>query len=308
MHRTLRMLGILLELQRGPTTIAVLANSYECSRKTIQRDLADIAELGIPVIRTAGSTGGVSLDPSWSMAPVNLTADEIETAILALEHATHLPAANQTLAKIRSAATPAYFDTVATSPQRLVARASAPMDMPEVAINLRRIIHRDMWCRINYSGGSNPGWRWIRPDDLTILDGRWYLNAIDARSRERRSFRVDRVHDVVPGLAPADAEEIVAHASSQLPYQSETFPEVIVALTEKGVQFCRDHHHFHSGLSADRLTFRCPPAEYQYVARELLRMGTNARILAPSDLIHTARTIIEEMHRHLADDTDIIMS
>lgn len=308
MHRTLRMLGILLELQRGPTTIAVLANTYECSRKTIQRDLAAIVELGIPVLRAAGSSGGVSLDPSWSMAPMNLTREEIETAILALEHATHLPAAGQTLAKIRHATKPAWFDAVATLADRPVAHTSAPMEMPEIVARLRNVMQRDMWCRIDYSGGSNPGWRILLPEELTILDGRWYLRAVDARSADRRNFRVDRVRDVVPALAPLEAAEIRQRAESRPPYQSEAFPEVVVDLTDKGIQFCRDHHHFHRSLSGNRLSFRCPPGEYRYIAREILRMGTDATIVAPPALIQAARDVITEMQRHLARDTDITVS
>lgn len=308
MHRTVRMLGILLKLQRGPTTIAVLANTWECSRKTIQRDLAALDELGIPVIRAAGSSGGVSLDPSWSMAPMNLNREEIETAILALEQATHLPAAEQTLAKIRHAAKPAWFDTVAANANRPVAHSSAPMDMPGIVANLRNVMQREMWCRIDYSGGSHPGWRMLWPERLTILDGRWYLSAIDARSAERRNFRVDRVRDVVPALAPPEAEEIRHWADSRLPYQSETFPEVIVNLRDKGIQFCRDHHHFHTCLNANRLSFRCPPGEYRYIARELLRMGTDATIIGPPDLIQMAKDIVAEMHRHLTDEPDMTVS
>lgn len=308
MHRTTRMLGILLELQRGATTIGVLAEQFECSRKTIQRDLVAMDELGIPVIRSAGTTGGVSLDPSWSMAPMNLTQEEIETAILALEHATHLPASGQTLAKIRHAARPAWFDTVASNADRPVARTSVPMEMPEIVANLRKVMRREMWCRIDYSGGSNPGWRLLWPEELAILDGRWYLKAVDARSRENRTFRIDRMRDVVPSLAPADADAIVHHARMQPPYQSEQYPEVIVELSERGLQFCRDHHHFHNGLYGDRLIFRCPPEEYRYVAREILRMGTDASIIAPRELIDEAGIVIKELSEHFALDRDRTLS
>lgn len=202
MHRTLRMLDILTHLQNGATTIAALAEKYECSRKTIQRDLAELVELHIPIQRTSGPNGGIALDPAWNLAPMNLTPEEAETVILALEHAPHLPASGPTLAKIRTASRPAYFDSVNQKPDRPVSRTGAATTLPDIVLDIRKIVQRGMWCRINYSGGSQPGWRIMQPRELQIADGRWYMNALDERSHEFRSFRIDRILEIVPRRWP----------------------------------------------------------------------------------------------------------
>lgn len=308
MHRTVRMLGILMHLQHGSTTIGALAEQYACSRKTIQRDIAALVELRIPVSSISGSNGGISLDPSWSLSPINLTPDEIETTILALENATFLPAAEQTLAKIRSAAKPSYFDEVATNPHRPQVVRSPPDAMPDAVEQIRKVMKREMWCRIDYSGGSNPGWRVILPQELHVLEGKWYLHAVDARSRATRNFRVDRIRDIVPVLAPAESDLIMEAAADRPAYGSETYPEILVNLTTSGIQFCRDHNHFHRHVNEDTLRFRCPPGDYRYVARELLRMGTDCHILAPPELIDWARTLVLELHEHITNHQDTPLS
>ena len=308
MHRTVRMLGILLQLQKGSTTIGALADHYECSRKSIQRDIAALVELQIPVSSTSGPNGGVALDPAWSLSPINLTAEEIETTVLALEHASYLPAAELTLAKIRTASKPPHFDKVANDPGRPQVVRSTSAEMPEGVERIRNVMQRQMWCRIDYSGGSNPGWRLILPQELHVLEGKWYLHAIDERSRSFRNFRADRIRDLTPALAPADAESIVAEATAKPAYGAEHHPEVEVQLTDVGIRFCRDHNHFHRHIEGDILRFRCPPGDLNYVAREILRMGTDATIIAPPELRDWAKRIVEELDKHLANDQDDTVS
>lgn len=308
MHRSMRMLGILIDLQAGSRTLAQLAAKYECSTKTIQRDISALVELNIPVHSAAGAHGGIWLDPAWTMSPLNLTAEEIETVILALENAVFLPAAEQTLNKIRSAAKPKHFDSVAESPIRPRVLRTAPTVMPSGVDQLRNVMQRELWCRIDYSGGSNPGWRTVLPQELHLREGHWYLQAIDARSHDSRIYRIDRIRDIAPTLAPANATEIIDEASSRPDYESETYPEIVVNLNEAGIQFCRDHSHFHSCLAGNQLRFRCPPGEYRYLARELLRMETNCQILAPKALIETIREVLSEIGRHLESDPDTMVS
>lgn len=299
MHRSLRMLGIVMDLQSRPTTLGRLAAKYECSTKTIQRDIAALNELHVPIASTSGVHGGIALEPGWMLGTLNLTTAEIETLILALENAPHLPAAESALMKIRAASSPAHFDSVAEDPLRPSTTRSPSGSMPDGVQKIRNILARDLWCRIDYSGGSTPGWRCVQPKQVRLLQGRWYLRAIDERSREHRVFRVDRICDLVPALAPADAADIIQSASNQRQYDSEEFAEIVVELNATAIQLCGDHVHFHEHIHGQHLRFRCPPGDYQYVARELIRMGTDCRVIAPPGLIETMRNAVAKIARHI---------
>lgn len=299
MHRTLRMLDIIARLQQGSSTLAQLASHYECSTKTIQRDLDEMASIGIPVVTTRGRHGGISIDSSWWLGPLNLTQEEIETIILAMENASFLPGNDAVLTKVRAAVRPSRFDSVAESGSRPIVGEKRSAQAASFLTDIRRVLERELWCQIEYNGGSLPGWRTILPREIFISSERWYVSAVDERSREMRTFRLDRISDLVPTLGPKNAAEIIQHAQSRPEYTSTIYPEVIAELTEAGQRFCQDHPHLHKCLVDGRLQFRCPPSDYPFMARDLMRMGTNCRVISPPGLkAEMIRTTVE-MLEHL---------
>lgn len=299
MHRTLRMLGIITRLQQGHSTLRELADRFECSTKSIQRDLDEMLTLGIPVVTTRGRQGGVSIDTSWWLGPMNLTPDEIETIVLAIENAEFLHDREAVLSKIRTAVRPGYFDPVVEDNRRPRIQPRSQGDPVTVLSDLRKVMARDLWCRILYHGGTNSGWRVILPTQLQIAEQRWYVNAVDERSGEFRTFRLDRIGGIEPALGPSNAASIIEQAQSQPDYRSTTYPEVIAELTAAGLRFCNDHPRLRDCLVDGMLRFHCPPSDYAYMARDLMRMGTDCKVIAPAELRLEMQRINLEMLEHL---------
>lgn len=299
MQRTVRMLGILMRLQRDPSTLADLAAQFECSTKSIQRDLDELLVLGIPVLTSRGHGGGISIDPSWWLGPLNLTADEIETIILAIENAPFLPGGDDVLDKVRAAVRPSRFDIVAQNDARPHLGQPAVGEPASVLADVRKVMDRGLWARIDYRGGSQPGWRAVLPERLFVMENRWYIDAVDERSRAFRRFRLDRISTMEPTVGPANAIDIVDTAHGEPEYTSEVYPEVRARLTRAGLAFCQDHPRLRHCLMDGGLAFRCPPSDYPFQARDLLRMGTNCTVLAPPELIDEMRRVIAEMSNHL---------
>lgn len=299
MHRSLRMLGIIMHLQHGSSTLRALAKRFECSTKSIQRDIDEMLSIGIPVVTTRGRNGGVSIDSSWWMGPMNLTHEEIESVILAMENADFLPNRDDVLAKIRTAVRPDQFDTVISDVLRPRVSHHGIGDSQNLQAEIRRIIARELWCRIDYLGGSNPGWRLVLPIELHISNHRWYMTAVDQRSQEFRTFRLDRIQEIEPTLGPPNAAFIIQHAESQPAYGSTLYPEVIAELTPAGITFCEDHPRLRDCLIEGKLQFRCPPSDYPYMARDLMRMGTDCRVIEPLALVQEMQRMIVEMSEHL---------
>ena len=78
-----RMIGILaLLLQRGSVTAPQLAERFEVSRRTIQRDVDALCRAGIPIASRQGSGGGFSLMEGYRLDGALLTGPELQ-AILA---------------------------------------------------------------------------------------------------------------------------------------------------------------------------------------------------------------------------------
>ncbi len=59
-----------------PRTARQIAERFEVSVRTIERDLTALLEAGVPIYATPGPGGGYALDPAHTLPPVNFTADE----------------------------------------------------------------------------------------------------------------------------------------------------------------------------------------------------------------------------------------
>ena len=78
-----RLIGILsVLLQREKVTAPELAEHFEVSRRTIQRDIESLCRAGIPISTTQGTGGGISIMEGYRVNRTILTAPEMQ-AILA---------------------------------------------------------------------------------------------------------------------------------------------------------------------------------------------------------------------------------
>src|SRR5215211_7403000 len=57
-------------------TARQLAERFEVSARTIERDISALQQSGVPIWATPGPGGGYSVDPEMTLPPLNLTADE----------------------------------------------------------------------------------------------------------------------------------------------------------------------------------------------------------------------------------------
>lgn len=63
-----RLIGILsILLQKDTTTAPYLANHFEVSRRTIQRDIEDLCKAGIPIYTKQGQGGGISIMDGYKL-------------------------------------------------------------------------------------------------------------------------------------------------------------------------------------------------------------------------------------------------
>lgn len=77
MSRSQRLFDLLSVLSaRGRTTVAELADDLQVSTRTVHRDLASLAEIGVPVVTEPGRYGGVSVLPGGRFQVAGLSARE----------------------------------------------------------------------------------------------------------------------------------------------------------------------------------------------------------------------------------------
>ena len=83
--KTDRLIGILsILLQEEKTTAPELAERFEVSRRTINRDIEDLCRAGIPIRTVQGSGGGISIMDGYRMDRTILTSRDMQMILAGL--------------------------------------------------------------------------------------------------------------------------------------------------------------------------------------------------------------------------------
>lgn len=81
-----RLIGILsILLQQEQVTAPYLAERFEVSRRTINRDIEDICKAGIPIVTTQGRDGGISIMEGYRMDKTLLTSSDMQAILTGLK-------------------------------------------------------------------------------------------------------------------------------------------------------------------------------------------------------------------------------
>ena len=81
-----RLIGIItVLLQKDKITAPQLAERFEVSRRTINRDIEDLCKAGIPLVTTQGYGGGISIAEGYKLDKTLFTQEEIQTILAGLK-------------------------------------------------------------------------------------------------------------------------------------------------------------------------------------------------------------------------------
>jgi len=205
MNRTDRLYALVEDLRAStprPRTAQQLADRFEVSVRTIERDLSALQQSGVPIWATPGPNGGYSLDPQMTLPPVNFTPAEAAAISIALGRGGQMPyasAARSAMQKVVAAMSDSAAESARDLADRiLLINAHHPelSGMPtaiEDAVTDRAVIEIDYEDR---SGVATA--RTIEPVGFVGSGDHWYLVGWCRLRNGGRSFRVDRIRAVRP--------------------------------------------------------------------------------------------------------------
>lgn len=201
MNRIDRLYALVEELRAAGSrgrTARQLAEHFEVSVRTIERDLSALGQAGVPLSSRQGRRGGYVLDRSMTLPPLNFTPQEAAAVAVALSRSEHVLWARD--------ARSALNKIVAAMPERAVreARSTAetvrllvqPVPGPdaEIAEIIWRAVRQNEVLRIRYidTGGVETT-RVVEPQHVVVGPNGSYLTAWCHLRRDDRVFRMDRI-------------------------------------------------------------------------------------------------------------------
>ena len=203
---TERVLRLLSLLQRRPVwTGPQLAAELGVTDRCVRRDVDRLRALGYPVNASQGVGGGYQLGAGTQLPPLLLDDQEAVATAVSLRLA-----AGGTVAGASEAALRALAKLDQVMPPRLRSEMRALQDSTstltgggvevdgEVLMTLARACRDAVRVRFAYAGRAGAtSSRTVEPVQLVATARRWYLMAWDVDRDDWRTFRLDRMQEVV---------------------------------------------------------------------------------------------------------------
>lgn len=110
-----RLIGIIMTLlQQEKATAPELAQQFEVSRRTINRDIEDICKAGVPLVTIQGRGGGVSIAEAYKLDKTFFAPEELQailTGLQGLDSVSKIPYFAQIVKKLSSRDRPVVPDS-----------------------------------------------------------------------------------------------------------------------------------------------------------------------------------------------------
>lgn len=299
----MRVLTVLEILQgRDHVTGAEIAERLEVDLRTVQRYMARLKDLSVPIDSSRGVGGAYRLRPGFRLPPLLLTNEEAFALSLGLRAlrqiglAAFAPATDSALSKLGRVLPQALRESIRTV-EEVVAIEPGPWVVPtpvESLIGAASAIRISRRIRFAYqSHNATTSEREIEPYAVMHTDHRWYMIGHCLARQALRTFRLDRVrelqicHESFERPAGFDARQYLAEHMPfvESAYQIDVWIDMPVEAAERSFAPWRIALEAEDG--GTRL--RCGRDRLEFFAAMLLSTGRRIVVSSPEELRGTFR-------------------
>jgi predicted DNA-binding transcriptional regulator YafY len=297
----MRVLTVLEILQaRERVSGAELAKRLEVNGRTVQRYIARLQDLCIPVESTCGVGGAYRLKPGFRLPPMMFTDEEAFALTLGLRALRHLglaafaPATEGAATKLGRVLPESVRDS-ANAVEEVVAVEPGPWVISTSAESLIRVCTAvRMRRRIAFNYESHDGKssrREVEPYGIVHMDGRWYMVGRCRLREALRTFRLDRVSELEVAEQTFDRPagfDAKAYLQRSMPFVEAGFS--IEVWLELPIDKARSRFALHRVAIEDEnggTTLRCARENLEPFAAMLLALGCPIVVRQPRELKET---------------------
>jgi predicted DNA-binding transcriptional regulator YafY len=297
----MRVLTVLEILQaREHVSGAELARRLEVNPRTVQRYIARLQDLCIPVESTRGVGGAYRLKPGFRLPPMMFTDEEAFALTLGLRSLRHLglsafaPATEGAAAKL-GRVLPASLRDSANAVEEVVAIEPGPWVISTSAESLIRVctaIRTRHSVAFHYeSHGRISSKREVDPYGIVHMGGRWYMVGRCRLREALRTFRLDRVSHLEIGDQKFDRPigfDAKAYLQRSMPFVQAGFQ--IEVWLDLSIENAHSHFGLHRVMTEEEnggTTLRCARENLEPFAAMLLTLGCSIVVRQPQELMET---------------------
>ena len=294
-----RLIGILsILLQTDKVTAPYLAEKFEVSRRTINRDIDVLCLAGIPIVTTQGKNGGISIMSGYKIDHALLTSSDMQAILTGLRSLDSVSGTN----RYRQLMDKLSVDksSVFSSDNHIIinlaswdkSKITPKIELIQSAIEMCKKIH------FRYYAPNKESQRTIEPYFLIFEWSSWYVWGYCDQRRDYRMFKLNRLTDLYCTEEKFDKRNISPPNFSDWKDIGESvIVKAKIAPSEKwrlieefGVEFFEEQP---DGSLIFKFEFWNESSAIQYI----LSFGGAAEILEPKELRGKISDVIAEINK-----------
>lgn len=282
-----RQLGILTVLLKNKqVTAPFLAEKFEVSRRTINRDIESLCMAGIPIASRQGGGGGFSIAEGYKLEGSVLTKDELSAILAALRG---IGSVSEKTSVKRA------LDKLSPKDGALLPEESLLIDLAshykssltEKIARLQAAIREKRLVSFDYYSERGMERRRIEPYRVAFQWSSWYVFGYCPKREDFRMFKLARLWELrlceesfSPRQVPADKLDFGARFPDETRYAALFDPSMRHLLVEQYGPRC--YTEAENGM----LLFEGGYTTKSHAFAWLLSFGDKAKVVAPKELAH----------------------
>ncbi|EJS73061.1 hypothetical protein ICY_04020 [Bacillus cereus BAG2X1-3] len=309
MSKVKRLLDILIFASAKKTfTAQEIADEFNISVRTVHRYILDLSDMGLPIYAEQGRNGGYKVLTNRVIPPILFTEEEavsiffafqslgyyrdlpFNTEISSVTHKLYSSLQNDAKAK-------AKVDTIRSyiafwNPKRAI---ETPLlnEVLTAAIENKNL-------HFQYESKSGVKTKHVHPIGVYAHDGLWYLPSYDYGRKKVLLYRVDRILSI---LSTEENEDTFMNLEEWFASNSNVVhipTQLHVLLTTEGVRQCKSVPYLEEFVLINEdgtgyIHSTIDKAEINFITPLFYRLGKDAKVLEPKELIDGLRIRAKEV-------------
>lgn len=293
-----RLIGILaVLLQKEKVTAPYLANKFEVSRRTINRDIENLSKAGIPVVTTQGQNGGISIMKEYKIDKTLLTSKEMQAILAGLKSLDSVSATKQYKLLMEKLSGRSHL--IDSGGEIIIDLSSWYKDSltPKIE-NIQEAIDKNRLIEFLYFSPSRESKRTVEPYYLVFRWSSWYIWCYCLEKEDFRMFKLNRMEELaVTEKVFLPRENIDMPLSIHDVFHREIKIEAAFKQTMKWRLIEEYGKDSFTEMSDGRLLFAGDFNDKENLFSWILSFGINVEILKPQSIRDEFLDILDEMKK-----------
>jgi len=284
-----RLIGIItILLQKEKVTISQLAERFEASSRTIQRDIDHICKAGIPIVSMQGYGGGLSIAEGYKINQTILMQEELSAIFMGLKSIDSISKYSHTQSLMEKFA---YEKRAVLSDKNSImidlssfyqVSLTEKIDLIKQAINNRELI------RFQYYSEKGESERTVEPYFIIFRWSAWYVYGYCLTKQDYRLFKLNRLSKL-QNLKTNYEERVISEKGLNFDQYIWRDDIKLAALFDISVKYRLIDEYGTECITFDsqsgKLLFENNFTNRNYLLQWILSYGDAVKIIEPLDLV-----------------------